>query len=179
MLRHLLQGPAPPHRPRLFVGHAPSERGALWELWSRAAASLPPPGRRAGGRENPGTTAAEAAPPPRAAGSTVANEAGPRGPPKQEAVRAVPAVRGVRKGLPAPAPAAPSPPASFPAGSGFSPSPALHLHLHRPGARIRQDVPEVRLSSSRSPFYDRLPPGGYQPRLHWPEPRLHFVRVVR
>ena len=123
MLRHLLQGPAPPHRPRLFVGHAPSERGALWELWSRAAASLPPPGRRAGGRENPGTTAAEAAPPPRAAGSTVANEAGPRGPPKQEAVRAVPAVRACGRGF---LPLRPPPPA-LPRASPPAPDSALLL----------------------------------------------------
>ncbi|XP_044895844.1 translation initiation factor IF-2-like isoform X1 [Felis catus] len=47
-----------PRRPRprlpLRPGHAPSERGALWELWSRAAARGPPAGRRGRGPREPG-----------------------------------------------------------------------------------------------------------------------------
>ena len=47
-----------PRRPRprlpLRPGHAPPERGALWELWSRAAARGPPAGRRGRGPREPG-----------------------------------------------------------------------------------------------------------------------------
>ncbi|XP_042763718.1 translation initiation factor IF-2-like [Panthera leo] len=49
---HLLGGPAP--RLPLRPGHAPSERGALWELWSRAATRGPPAGRRGRGPREPG-----------------------------------------------------------------------------------------------------------------------------
>ena len=60
------QAAPPPASPA--PGHAPSDREALWELWSHAAGRAPQAGRRGRRQGNPGTTAAETAPPPRGLG---------------------------------------------------------------------------------------------------------------
>ena len=76
-------------RPRLPLRPAtppPSEREALWELWSSWPGGRRRPEGGAGGGGNWRATAAETAPPPRS--SKAANDARPRGPSKQEAVLA-------------------------------------------------------------------------------------------